>query len=87
MRTAIEIAAQIWCDPRCSNIEMDARLAGVFAEQLEPLLNVVEAARNIGHESGCENLEMYGIGVWGKCDCPLKAILEAIAELDKADVG
>lgn len=35
---AIAIAAQCWCDPRTSNVEMDTRLAEVFAERVEDLL-------------------------------------------------
>lgn len=31
---AIEIAAQVWCDPRCEEIVMDHRLAEVFADRL-----------------------------------------------------
>lgn len=43
---AIVIAAQCWCDPRTENIEMDSRLAEVFAERLvaehQRLMEIVE---------------------------------------------
>lgn len=54
MRTAVEIAAQVWCDPRCSNIEMDSRLAEVFAEEIEKLLKVVEAAKAVIQKTYCD---------------------------------
>lgn len=62
MRTAVEIAAQVWCDPRCSNIEMDSRLAKVFAEEIEKFLKVVEAAKQLNDENyngsvGCTRWE------------------------------
>ena len=34
MKKCREIAAQIWCDPRVSDREMDAELAEVIAEEL-----------------------------------------------------
>lgn len=34
MNKYTEIAAQCWCDPRTERIEMDVRLAEVFAETL-----------------------------------------------------
>jgi len=43
-QTAIEIAAQCWCDDETSNIEMDARLANAFATRLQALIDVAKAA-------------------------------------------
>ncbi len=34
MQEAREIAAQCWCDPETSMIEMDTRLAEAFAKRL-----------------------------------------------------
>ncbi len=39
MDKATEIAAQVWCDPRCADIEMDVRLAQVFAERLRDIFD------------------------------------------------
>ena len=45
MDKATEIAAQVWCKPETSGIEMDARLAEAFANELRPLLNELAAYR------------------------------------------
>jgi hypothetical protein len=34
-RTPTEIAAQIWCDPRCSTKPLDGDLAAVIAERID----------------------------------------------------
>lgn len=38
MRTAAEIAAQCWCTPQTSDIEMDDRLVHAFADALRPYM-------------------------------------------------
>jgi hypothetical protein len=45
LKTAIEIAAQIWCDPRCADSILDPNLVRVFAERLKPYLDLAEAAK------------------------------------------
>lgn len=42
---ALQLAAQAWCDPTCSDIEMDSRLATVFAQQLTKLATSYEASK------------------------------------------
>lgn len=56
---ATAIAAQVWCDDRCADIEMDTRLAEVFAERLREktqriaeLEKEIEAAEKRGFEAG-----------------------------------
>ena len=34
-RTPVEVAAQVWCHENCASIEMDTRLAGVFAAEID----------------------------------------------------
>jgi hypothetical protein len=46
LKAALEIAAQIWCDPRCSDSVMDPNLCRVFAERLKPYLDLAEAAND-----------------------------------------
>ncbi len=36
-KLSIEKAAQVWCRPECSHIEMDVVLAGAFAEVLDEI--------------------------------------------------
>ena len=38
---AKQVAAQCWCDPRTSGIEMDVRLAEVFAEKLDQYIEAL----------------------------------------------
>jgi hypothetical protein len=43
--TATAIAAQCWCDPETSMIEMDSRLAMAFVRRLRPILTELELER------------------------------------------
>lgn len=56
---ATTIAAQVWCRPECSSIEMDVRLAEAFADILERWLDDLareqrntEFYRGIVHQVG-----------------------------------
>lgn len=80
MRTAIEIAAQIWCDPRCSDIEMDTRLAEVFAEEIQKLLDYLKTWERLADN---KSITAYGIveqeELIEKNDKPMQDADDAIA--------
>lgn len=43
MKTAIEIAAQVWCHPSCSDIRMNPKLCAVIAEKFRPYVEATRA--------------------------------------------
>ncbi len=78
MKTAIEIAAQVWCDPRCANKIMDPELCKIFAEKIDALLRCAAIGQhfiNVGSENyrEIENLQ--------------NEMTTALAALEAADAG
>jgi len=67
----VEVTAQTWDD-------LDPR--GMLERETEPLWLVVDESRQLGHDSSCSiHFALYG----SPCDCQMKPVFDALAELDK----
>jgi len=92
---ATQIAAQCWCDPTTSKIEMDSRLAEVFASNLSRWLqSYAQESRNVAYYQGLIDKcgQQIGIAAYtaddgGVHDTVLRAKVPALIERLAADLA
>lgn len=64
MKKALEIAAQCWCDPETSHLNMNSELARAFAKRLAEKLELIEELKQLYEGKSKTNKQNIRAGDW-----------------------